>query len=170
MSNVRRQTLIIAVLIVLIACAGWFAKKYTDTSTTTAGKDPGVTDTSGKQNQEASAFFSETRISRQSERSSTMDKLQNIIQSTSESAETKTDASSKYMALITRGDQENEVELKAKNEGYSDALCFIRDTGVELYIKVSENITADQAFVLQEIIVRTTGIAPSNIVVKPIEE
>jgi stage III sporulation protein AH len=169
MSNVRRQTLIIAVLIVLIACAGWFAKEVNDRPTTkTTGKE--ATNEGTQQNQEAAVFFSKNRISRQSERSSTMENLQSLIQSTEASAETKSEASAKYMELLTRGDQENEVEIKAKNDGYADALCFITDTGVELYVKIANSLTKEQAFALQEIIVRTTGIAPSNIVVKPIVE
>lgn len=169
MSNVRRQTLIIAVLIVLIACAGWFAKEFNDRPITkTTGTE--ATNTDSQKNQEAEVFFSKTRISRENERSSTMETLQGIIQDENASAEEKSEATKKYMELITRGDQENEVELKAKNDGYSDALCFITDTGVELYVKTSNNLTKEQAFALQEIIVRTTGIAPSNIVVKPIAE
>lgn len=169
MSNVRRQTLIIAVLIVLIACAGWFAKEFNDRPITkTTGTE--ATNTDSQKNQEAEVFFSKTRISRENERSSTMETLQGIIQDENASAEEKSEATKKFMELITRGDQENEVELKAKNDGYSDALCFITDTGVELYVKTSNNLTKEQAFALQEIIVRTTGIAPSNIVVKPIAE
>lgn len=169
MSNVRRQTLIIAVLIVLIACAGWFAKEFNDRPITkTTGTE--ATNTDSQKNQEAEVFFSKTRISRENERSSTMETLQGIIQDQNASAEEKSEATKKFMELITRGDQENEVELKAKNDGYSDALCFITDTGVELYVKTSNNLTKEQAFALQEIIVRTTGIAPSNIVVKPIAE
>lgn len=169
MSNVRRQTLIIAVLIVLIACAGWFAKEFSDsTLTNTTGTK--TTNADDQQNQEAAVFFSKTRISRQSERSSTIEQLKSIIQSTDASSEDKSMASAKYMELLTRGEQENEVELKAKNDGYTDALCFITDTGVELYVKIADSLTQEQAFALQEIIVRTTGIAPSNIVVKPIAE
>lgn len=167
MSNVRRQTLIIAVLIVLIACAGWFAKEFNDRSVTDPAKTE-ATNAGSKESQEAEVFFSKTRISRESERSSTMETLQGIIQSANASDEEKAEATKKYMELLSRGDQENEVELKAKNDGYSDALCFISDTGVELYVKTSSNLTQEQAFALQEIIVRTTGIAPSNIVVKPI--
>jgi len=169
MSNVRRQTIIIAVLIVLIACAGWFAKEFNDRPLTkTTGTE--TTNADDKQSQEAEAFFSKTRINRENERSSTMETLQGIIQNENASAEEKSEASKKYMELISRGNQENEVELKAKNDGFSDALCFITDTGVELYVKTSEDLTQEQAFALQEIIVRTTGIAPSNIVVKPIPE
>lgn len=169
MSNVRRQTLIIAVLIVLIACAGWFAKEFNDRPITkTTGTE--ATNTENQKSQEAEVFFSKTRISRENERSSTIETLQGIIQDENASTEEKSEATKKYMELLSRGDQENEVELKAKNDGYSDALCFIRDTGVELYVKTSNNLTKEQAFALQEIIVRTTGIAPSNIVVKPIAE
>ncbi len=170
MSNVRRQTLIIAVLIVLIACAGWFAKVFNDNTTTSGNNGKEVTNNDSQQKQEASAFFSQTRISRESERSSTIEQLQGIIQSTDAAADEKTKASTKYMELLSRGDQENQVELKVKNDGYSDALCFINDTGVELYVKTDKNLTGEQAFALQEIIVRTTGIAPSNIVVKPMAE
>jgi stage III sporulation protein AH len=160
MSTLRRQTVIIAVLIVLIACAGWFAKRFNDT----------VQDTSAliKSTQSENAnFFAESRISRDNTRSAMKQDLEKIINTESAAKEAKNAASTQLMQLIDRGDKENKIETLVKEKGFEDSLCFINEHGVDVTVKTQEALTGEQVSQIKDIVVKTTGISPSGITIRP---
>lgn len=160
MSTLRRQTVIIAVLIVLIACAGWFAKRFNDT----------VQDTSAliKSAQTESAnFFAESRISRDTKRSQMQEEFESIINNKDAAKEAKNAASTQLMQLIDRGDKENKIETLVKEKGFEDSLCFIDEHGVDVTVKTTESLTGEQVSQIKDIVVKTTGISPSGITIRP---
>lgn len=157
MSNLRRQTMIIAVLIILIACAGWFAKKFNDAAQNTNALS--------SKNQTTN-FFAESRMGRDNQRSAMKEEYEKIISDEQANKEAKTAASAKLMQLLDWGNKENTVETLVKERGFEDAICFIDDSGVELCVKAKEQLTEEQVNQLKDIIVRTTRISPSNITIK----
>lgn len=162
MSGFRKQTMILAVLILLIACAGWYAKKFNDT----AVNETGAT-TKASETKQTSSFFAENRMSRENERNAEKQELDKIVSSKDASKDAKTAANMQKMELLGRGDKENKIESLVKGEGFDDVLCYIDDKGVEVCVKVTENLTEEQANHIKDIVVRTTQITPSNIVIKP---
>lgn len=161
MSNLRRQTIVIAVLILLIACAGWFAKRFNDNAQNTNALSSKIT-----QSKQSTNFFAEGRMGRDNQRSAMKEELENIISSKDSNKEAKTAASTRLMQLLDRGDKENKIETLVKGRGFEDALCFIDDNGVELCVKTQEALTDEQANQIKDIIVRTTRVSPSNITIK----
>lgn len=161
MSNSKRQTVVIAVLILLIACAGWFAREFNKEQNLNA------LSTDANQNQESMNFFVDSRMGRDNARSAMKQELEKIISDANQTEEAKQTASTQMMLLLARGDKENKIETLVRERGYEDALCMIDENGVELCVKSAEELNAEQVNAITDVIVRTTGIAPSNIVIKP---
>lgn len=161
MSNLRRQTIIIAVLIVLIGCAGWFAKRFNDTV-----QDTNAVNSKSVTKSQTTNFFAESRMGRDNQRSAMKEEYEKIISDSQANKEAKAVASTKLMQLLDWGNKENTVETLVKERGFEDAICFIDDNGVELCVKTNEQLTDEQANQLKDIIVRTTHISPSNITIK----
>ncbi len=161
MSNSKKQTVVIAVLILLIACAGWFAREFNRSQNLNA------LSTEADLNEESMNFFVDSRMGRDNARSAMREELEKIISDTNQTEEAKQTASTQMMLLLSRGDKENTIETLIKERGYEDALCMIADNGVELSVKSPEELNAEQVNAIVDVIVRTTGMSPSNIVVKP---
>ncbi|SKA81967.1 stage III sporulation protein AH [Caloramator quimbayensis] len=159
MSNLRRQTIIIAVLIVLIGCAGYFAKRFNDTAQNTGALSSSL-------KKQTTNFFAESRMGRDNQRSAMKEEFEKIISDDKANKEAKAAASTKLMQILDWGNKENTVETLVKERGFEDAICFIDDNGVELCVKTNEQLTEEQANQLKDIIVRTTHVSPSNITIK----
>ncbi|KRQ86836.1 Stage III sporulation protein AH [Caloramator mitchellensis] len=159
MSDVKRQTAIIAVLIVLIAFSGWFAKKFNDSGNlTTIGKNV--------ETKEVTNYFAESRIERQQERDVVKQELEKIISSQDATKTAKNAATTKLMQLNDRALKENKIETLVKEKGFEDSLCFIDDNGVEVVVKTDNSLTSEDANQIKDIVVKTTGISPSRITVR----
>ncbi|MCX7885202.1 MAG: SpoIIIAH-like family protein [Caloramator sp.] len=161
MSNLRRQTIIIAVLIVLIGCSGYFAKKFNDTAQNTGALSSKIS-----QKKQTTNFFADSRMGRDNQRSTMKEEFQKIINDNHANKEAKAAATTKLMQILDWGNKENTVETLVKERGFEDAICFIDDNGVELCVKTNEQLTQEQANQLKDIIVRTTHVSPSNITIK----
>lgn len=161
MSSSKRQTVVIAVLILLIACAGWFAREFNNKQNLNA------LSTDANQNKESMNFFVDSRMGRDNSRSAMRQELEKIVNDNNQTEESKQSASTQMMLLLTRGDKENKIETLVRERGYEDALCMIDDNGVELCVKSAEELNSEQVNAITDVIVRTTGMAPSNIVIKP---
>ena len=159
MSDVKRQTAIIAVLIMLIAVAGWADKKFNDSADLT-------TISKSVENKEAVNYFAESRIAREQERSVVKQELEKIINSKDAAKSAKEAATTKLMQLNDRALKENKIESLVKEKGFEDALCFIDDNGVEVCVKSDNPLTSEEANQIKDIIVKTTGISPSRITVR----
>lgn len=157
MSNLRRQTIVIAVLIALIGCVGYFARKFNENTPNTFKTD---------NSKETASFFIDGRMGRENQRSSLKQELEDILNSKEANKEAKQIAQTKLFKLQDISNKENTIETKAKERGFEDALCFVDEMGVELVVKTSEELTKDKIAQLTDDIVSTTGISPSNIIIK----
>lgn len=157
MTNFRRQTMIIAVLIVLIAVAGFYAKRFNDTV-----KDTNAFNKGGKN----ANFFTETRMARDNQISVKKTELEAIINNENSTAEAKNAASAELMALSDRAEKQQTIESLVKERGFEDVVCMIDDNGIEVSVKNAEALTKEQANQIKEIVVKKTSMAPTSIVVK----
>lgn len=162
MSNIRKQTLIIAVLIVLIGCAGWFAKRFNNMVQDTNALSTKITE----QNNKNTNFFAESRLSREEQVSSMKQELQNIINDKQTPKKSKEKATAQLMQLIDRGGKQNKIETMIKERGYEDALCVINDHSIEICVKSNANLDSKKVNELKDLTVKATGMSPSNIVIR----
>lgn len=162
MSSVRKQTIVISVLIVLIACAGWFAKNFNDSVKDSTALKEEVSQVNKTMN-----FFADSRIQRESQVSSMKQELNGIISNKSLDKKAHEAASKQLIQIIDKQNKENTIETLVKERGFEDVLCMISDKSVEVCVKVSGEITSTQVHQIKDIVVRTAKVAPSDIYVKP---
>lgn len=160
MSNTRKQTIIIAVLVVLIGCAGWFAKRFNDTAMEKNALSSGITEQTTKN------FFVESKLNRDTQRSSMKQELDGIINNKEATKKSKDKAAAQLMKVLDRGEKENKIETMVKSRGYEDVLCVINENSIEICVKSKSALTADQVNELKNITVKSTGMSPSNIFVR----
>jgi stage III sporulation protein AH len=161
MSNVRKQTIIISVLVVLIACAGWFANSFNQNVKDTNAISDKVTIANKTMN-----FFADSRIQKDSSFTSSKEDLNGIVKNKELSKKAREEASSALVKLVKMGNQESKIETLVKERGFEDALCIITNKNVEVCVKTPVNISAEQVHQIKEIVVNTTEFSPSNIYIK----
>ncbi|MEG0371994.1 MAG: SpoIIIAH-like family protein [Clostridium sp.] len=172
MPNFRKQTVIIAVLIGLIGCASFFAKKFNDSfkDTDMVLKQTGeITETISGNKEVAKTtknFYSEGRMARENQRTTMKQELESIVNNKNATKSSKEKASQKLMSLIEKGEKESKIEIMIKEKGFEETLCIIHDSSVEISVKSNEKLTSERVNQIKDITVRASGIAPSGIVIK----
>lgn len=172
MQNFRKQTVIIAVLVGLIGCASFFAKKFNDSykdMDIASKQGVEVAQTVSGKNEVAKVtknFYSEGRMARENQRTTMKQELESIVNNKNATKESKEKASKKIMEIIEKGEKESKIETMVKEKGFQEALCIIDDNGIEISVKNSDKLTSEKVNQIKDIAVRSSGIAPSGIVIK----
>ena len=161
MTNIRKQTIVISVLIVLIACAGLFARNFNETLTDNALSGQ-VTQTNKALN-----YFADSRMKKESTFDTSVAEMKELKDNKSLTAKVRETASLKLINMVTNNKTENTIETLIKGRGFEDALCMINDKSVEVFVKTTKQFTAAQVHDITEIIVNNTNKSPSNIFIKP---
>lgn len=161
MTDTKKQTIIIAVLIVLIAFAGIFSQKFNNSF-----GNINQTSKEASSKKESGNFFADGRLGKENQRSYMKQQLENIINDDKQTEEARDSATQSLMVLLDRGSKENEIETLVKQRGFEDVLCFIDENGVEITVKAVEPLNDDMVNKIKDIIVRKTSISPSNIVIR----
>lgn len=162
MSSVRKQTMVISALIVLIVCASWFGKVFNDNVKNTDVIGDKVVQTNQTMN-----FFAESRIQNDNTLSEAKAELNGIINNKELSKKVHESATTTLIKMVNISNNESKIETMVKGNGFEDALCVINDNSVEVCVKVNGEITAAQVHQIKDIVVNTTKVSPSNIIVKP---
>lgn len=169
MQNFKKQTAIIATLVVLIGCASLFAKKFNDSykDVDLAGKpSTEVAQTISDNKEVAKAtknFYSEGRMARENQRTTMKQELESIVNNKNATKESKEKASKKIMSIIEKGEKENKIETMVKEKGFEEALCIIDDNGIEISVKSGDKLTGEKVNQIKDIAVRSSGVSPSGI-------
>lgn len=191
MPNFRRQTVIIAVLVGLIGCASFFAKKFNDTFQNTdmvANQGTEISQVASKDDKSENAekpekkeeetkstsstakttnsFYAESRMARETQRTTMKQELESIVNNKNSTKEAKEKASKKIMTLIEKGEKEVKIETMVKEKGFDEALCIIDESNVEISVKSNNKLTSEKVNQIKDIAVRGSGVAPSGITIK----
>jgi stage III sporulation protein AH len=162
MSNVRKQTIVISVLIVFIACAALFAKNFNDTVKDSNALSQTVTETNKTMN-----YFTESRLQKETKFDNSKAQYNEIIKNKELSKKARETASLNLMKMVAADTNESKIETLIKGRGFEDALCMINDNNVEVCVKTAGNMTAQQVHEITTIVINTTKVSPSNIYIKP---
>lgn len=161
MPDTRRQTIIIAVLIVLIAVAGVFAKQF-NKEVQNANANANLTE-----NTQAATTMQSMRVTYENEKNSLKQQYDRISTDKSATAQEKKDAQDKLMKLLDKGQTENTVENTLIEKGYEDVLCIYGDKSIELYVKSKEALTKEDTSQIMNTVVSITKISPKNVYIRP---
>ena len=162
----KKQSGIIVTLVVLIVFAGYLATKvngplYVNDGDFTKEKSA----ISLKESKSTSAFFVESKLSREQQNASTLQTIKTLMDDANTPKEQKASAADQYLSIATTTQNEQDIELAIKAQGYSDVLCSIADNKVEIYVKTDKKeLTQEQLRGIQDVVMSKTKL--ENIEVK----
>lgn len=161
MSTVRKQTIVISVLIVLIACAGFFAKNFNDSVKDTNALSGAVVETTKTMN-----YFAQSRIDKENKFETSKTELDGIQKNKELTKKAREAAAMNLIKMVDTNNKESKIENIIKGRGFEDALCMITESNVEVCVKAPSELTKDQVHDITGIVVKATNVSPSNIYIK----
>ncbi|MGH4120028.1 SpoIIIAH-like family protein [Clostridium sp.] len=135
----KKQSGIILTLVVLIVCAGYLATKvngplYVNDKDFNNEK----TAISLTETKTSSTFFEEAKLLKVEVSNRTLQTIQDLIDNANTPAAQKKEASQQYLSLATASQDEADIELALKAQGYEQSLCNINDDLVEILVKTDK--------------------------------
>lgn len=104
-----------------------------------------------------STYFSSARVERQTARDESLEKLQNIVDSTKENDKAHINAAEKIASISDMISAENKIETLVKAKGINNCLAIINDDGTKI------NIIVDVKDLTDKVILQIKDIAVSQL-------
>ncbi|MBK5241309.1 SpoIIIAH-like family protein [Clostridium sp.] len=141
----KKQSGIILTLVVLIVCAGYLATKvngplYVNDNDFNNEK----TAISLKETKTSSTFFEEAKLSKVAMANRTLQTFQDLIDDANTPEAQKSKAADQYLSLSTASQNEADIELALKAQGYEQSLCSINDDLVEILVKTDKTALSQE--------------------------
>ena len=172
----KKQFGIIFTLMALIVCVGVLAARLNKNGLNDAvGLDQVLAqndDTTGsekesdKETLSTQDYFYNMRSTKEQQDSVYVQEMQSIKDDQTASEEQKNAANEAIIEKTKIKDQESRVEADIKNKGYEDALCMIDNGKVKVYVKVSEDISMENAALIKQAVVDITELQDVTILEK----
>ena len=172
----KKQFGIIFTLMALIVCVGVLAARLNKNGLNDAvGLDQVLAqndDTTGsekesdKETLSTQDYFYNMRSTKEQQDSVYVQEMQSIKDDQTASEEQKNAANEAIIEKTKIKDQESRVEADIKNKGYEDALCMIDNGNVEVYVKVIEDISMENAALIKQAVVDITELQDVTILAK----
>ena len=172
----KKQFGIIFTLMALIVCVGVLAARLNKNGLNDAvGLDQVLAqndDTTGsekesdKETLSTQDYFYNMRSTKEQQDSVYVQEMQSIKDDQTASEEQKNAAKEAIIEKTKIKDQESRVEADIKNKGYEDALCMIDNGKVKVYVKVSEDISMENAALIKQAVVDITELQDVTILAK----
>lgn len=135
----KKQSGIIVTLVVLIVFAGYLATKvngplYVNDSDFTTEKSA----ISLKESASSSTYFTEAKLSRTQEDARTLQTIKALIDDVNTPKAQKETAADKYLSISMASQNESDIELAIKAQGFEEALCSIVNDKVDILVKTTK--------------------------------
>lgn len=162
-----------AILVIMVLCLGaavWLNMKFSSSEkylgeATYVNKKTSSTEavqTSAKVNETESNYFENAKKERNANLKKQQELVEETLRSSSLTDDEKSAATDAVKALVSRLEQENNIETLLKAKDFADALVIIGDKDVNVVVK-SEGLTTTQTLQIQDIITTQTNIPLANI-------
>lgn len=162
-----------AILVIMVLCLGaavWLNMKFSSNEKYLGDAAYVNKNTSSKEAIETSAkadtvdknYFDTAKKERNSNLKRQQELVEETLRSSSLTDEEKAAAVDAVKALVTRLEQENNIETLLKAKDFADALVVIGEKDINVIVK-SEGLTTTQTLQIQDIITTQTNIPLSNI-------
>jgi stage III sporulation protein AH len=164
----KKQSGIIVTLVVLIVFAGYLATKvngplYVNDSEFSNEKSA----ISLKESKSSSSFFMEAKLSRDQENARTLQDIKALMDDTNTPKEQKETASEKYLNIAMASQNELDIELALKAQGYEEALCSIVDDKVEILVKTEKKeLSQEELRSIQDVVMSKTKLEKIEVKIK----
>lgn len=166
----KKKTIIILTLVLLIVAAGYVSYKYGNSMKTNTGKDTeasqsGTSDSAGSGSQTASGYFIDAKLDKDNARTALKQSLTELIDNKNTPADSRKKAADQITDMANRSETEMITEEVIKSKDFEDAVVFINEGSVTVTVRAKE-LKADQVNLIKNIVCRQTGINASKITVQ----
>lgn len=118
-------------------------------------------------NGNVSNIVAQAKINREQIRAKNKETLQTIIDNETLSDEEKSEAVSAMVTMTELSEKESAIESLLASKGFTDAVVSLNETSVDVIVN-GENLTDAKIAQIEDIVVRKSGIQPSDIVITPV--
>jgi stage III sporulation protein AH len=174
MMVLKKKTIIILTLVVLIVAAGYISTKYgraikvneneQTEGTGTIGKDSAASSS----NVVAQGYFIDAKLGRENTRTAEKQDLMSVIENESTSKEIKKEAEEKYMDIMDREEKEMIIENLIKSKNYEDAVVLLSGDSANVTVR-TKSMTPDQVNILKNIVCRESKLPANKVMIQPKE-
>lgn len=164
----KKQSGIIVTLVVLIVFAGFLATKvngplYVNDSDFNNEKSA----ISLKDNKSSSNYFVEARLSRDQDNARTLQTIKALMDDANTPKEQKETASNQYLNIAMASQNEADIELALKAQGYEEALCSIVDDNVQVLVKTDKKeLSKEELRSIQDVVMSKTKLEKIEVKIK----
>lgn len=163
----KKQSVIILGLLVLIAFTGYLGIKLNSpVYDANASLDEKNAVTMKKEKNSNGGFFVEQKLTRDRNKTTAYQNLQNLIDDENAPKEEREKASEQYRTLALTSEREVDLESKLKGKGFDDIICFIDGNKVKVFVKSSKNLSEEQIKLIKDEVLSSTKIKDVEITVK----
>lgn len=171
MMVLKKKTIIIATLVILIVSAMYVSTKYgkvikvnneEDKTKQTESIDK---DAAATNNQAAVGYFIDVKLGRENQRTIDKQTLTELINNKNTSKEAKKKAEDQYLNLVNFSEKEMIVEALIKAKGFEDAVVFLTLDSVNVTVKAKE-IKAEQVNQIKNIVCNESGLPASKVMIQ----
>ncbi|MBQ9118557.1 MAG: SpoIIIAH-like family protein [Lachnospiraceae bacterium] len=110
------------------------------------------------------SYFANAKLNREQMRARNKEILMSVVSDTTVADELKQDAINEIIAITTRAEKENEVEILLEAKGYEGVVVSLAESEVDVVVN-AESITLQQVAQIEDIVSRKTGLAAEGIVI-----
>lgn len=163
----------VAVMLLGLAAAVWLNAKFLPSDTKYLGEASyvqGSAEDEGEALQTGASaqkdYFETAKKDREKALNEAEEKIEELLDNDSLSAEEKASVMKKIEALAGNIEKENNIETLLKAKGFEKAVAIIGDKGISIVVS-SEGLTSAQTLQIQDIVVSETSIALNDIKIIP---
>jgi len=155
----KKQSGIIVTLVVLIVLAGYLATKVNgplyvnDTDFTSENA------VSLKQSKNSSTYFVEAKLTRDTQSASALQTIKLLMDDANTPKQQKETAAEQYLNISTATQNESDIELAIKAQGFEEALCSIVDDKVDILVKTEKKeLSKEELRGIQDVVMSKTKL------------
>ncbi|MGH4125667.1 MAG: SpoIIIAH-like family protein [Clostridium sp.] len=164
----KKQSGIIITLVVLIVCAAYLATQvngplYVNDADFSKEKSA----ISLKENKSSSTFFTEAILSRDQNSAKTLQNIKALMDDAKTPKEQKEKAGDEYLAVSKSTQNESDIEIALKAQGFDQAFCSIVDDKVEIFVKsAKKELSEEELRAIQDVVMSKTKLENIDVKIK----
>ena len=167
----KKQSGIIVTLVVLIVFAGYLATKVNGplyvNDNDFSNEKSAISLKNTKTASTDSTYFEEAKLSRDQDNDKTLQTIKTLIDDTNTPKDQKTVAAKQYLNISMASQNESDIELALKAQGFEDSMCSIVNDKVQVVIKTDKKqLTEEQLRNIKDIVMSKTKLEKIEVKIK----
>jgi stage III sporulation protein AH len=164
----KKQSGIIVTLVVLIVFAGYLATKVNGplyvNDTDFSNEKSAIT---LKESKSSSTFFTEAKLIKVQENARTLQTIKALMDDVNTPKEQKAKAADQYLSISVNSQNESDIELALKAQGYDEVLCSIVEDKVDILVKTDKKeLTQEELRRIQDVVMSKTKLEKIEVKIK----